>query len=74
MSVGDALTPFQERMLAALQKAPNGQASTQTLATRLGSSRVAVASAGRSLERKGRVVTILSDGSMWAVRIWCLRR
>jgi hypothetical protein len=68
------MTPFQERFLATLAKRPNGIESTAVLAVLMKTSRVAVAQAGRALERAGKAVSFRSDGSQWASLMWSARR
>lgn len=68
------MTPFQQRCLEALRKAPNGIASTVGLADRLRTSNVAVVSAMRSLERQGKAGSMRSDDSQWAALLWFERR
>lgn len=68
------MTEFQQRFLECLARYPNGQASTTQLANRLCTSRVAVVSAGRALERAGRVLAYRSDDSRWASLNWAILR
>jgi DNA-binding MarR family transcriptional regulator len=70
--VGDVkkLTAFQERMIEVIDKRPNRMASTSELAERLRTSRLAVTSAGRSLEAAGHVVSFRSGRDQWAVLMW----
>jgi hypothetical protein len=68
------VTPFQQRCLEALRKAPNGIESTVRLADRLRSSNVAVVSAMRALERQGKAGSMRSDDSQWAALLWFERR
>ena len=49
-------TELQARMLNALAQSPNSSCSTACLATRIGSNRVAIAAAGRALERAKLIV------------------
>lgn len=68
------LTPFQLKLIAALRRCANSTESTTHLAARLKTSRPAVASAGRALERKGLLCSFRSDNSQWAVLKWALTR
>lgn len=67
-------TAFQERLLARLARCANGAESTTYLAAKLGTSRVAVVSAARALERAGLVVSFRSDDSPWASLRWAVCR
>lgn len=68
------LSPFQAQLIAALRKCANSTESTTRLAARLNSSRPAVVSAGRALERKGLLCSFRSDNSQWAALKWALTR
>jgi biotin operon repressor len=72
--MSEECSEFQARLLAQLAKRPNSIESTAVLAVLLGTSRLAVVSAARSLERKGRLVSFRSDGSQWASLMWSIRR
>jgi biotin operon repressor len=74
MSAASEITEFQTRFLAKLEKCANGIESTTYLADKLGTSRVAVVSAGRALERAGLVMSFRSDNSQWASLKWAVRR
>jgi hypothetical protein len=63
-------TAFQLRLMALLAKLPNQHGSTSELAVRLGTSRVAVVSACRSLERAGWALTFRSGSDRWAAQMW----
>ena len=67
------MTEFQTKFLGALSKMPNRQGSTAELATRLRTSRVAVVSSGRALERAGRAVSWRHGDDQWAVLMWAAR-
>ena len=67
-------TELQARMLDALAQSPNSSCSTALLATRIGSKRVAIAAAGRALERRGVLVSsrVAENGQtslIWAIRV-----
>ena len=67
------LTEFQERCIAALKKSSNS-VSTNDLAARLRTSRVAVVSAMRALERKGLAGSHRwPPHDQWAALYWFLR-
>lgn len=68
------MTEFQARMLDRLKRCPNGIESTTYLAAGLKTSRVAVVSAGRALERAGLVCSLRSDDSQWAALKWAVTR
>lgn len=60
-------------MLERLKKCPNSMESTTYLAAKLKTSRVAVVSAGRALERAGLVCSFRSDNSEWASLKWAVK-
>lgn len=66
------LTEFQQRCVSALRREPNAIASSTTISNRARVSRIAVASAMCSLERRGFAVSFPSDHSQWAVKLWAL--
>jgi len=68
------MTNFQARFLGRLALCANGIESTTVLAWKLGTSRPAVVSAGRALERQGLVCSFRSDDSQWAALIWAVMR
>ena len=60
-------------MLNALAQSPNSTCSTTLLATRIGSAAVAIASAGRALERRGVLVSSRVEENGQASLIWAIR-
>lgn len=68
------MTEFQTRMLERLKSCPNGMENTTYLAAVLKTSRVAVVSAGRALERAGLVCSFRSDNTQWAALKWAVAR
>lgn len=73
MTTNSDCTDFQKKMLAVLGRRVNSTESTTCLAHFLKSSRLAVVSAGRALERKGLVCSFRSDNSQWAALMWALK-
>jgi hypothetical protein len=67
------MTEFQTKMLNRLAKCRNGIESTTVLASKLGTSRLAIVSAGRALERSGAVSAFRSDNSQWAALMWAYK-
>lgn len=70
---GRGMTDFQHRLLERLARCANGIESTTMLAAKLGTSRPAVVSAARALERKGLVCSFRSDDSQWAALMWAVK-
>ncbi len=68
------LTAFQAQLIAVLRKCANTTEGTTYLAVRLRTSRPAVVSAGRALERQGLLCSFRSDNSQWAALKWALTR
>ena len=67
-----APTEIQARMLDALALSPNSSCSTAALATRMGANGVAIAAAGRALERRGVLVSSRINrraSLIWAIRV-----
>lgn len=67
------MTEFQAKLLARLARCANSIESTTELANKLNTSRVAVVSAGRALERAGMVCSFRSDKSEWAALMWAAK-
>lgn len=65
-------TVFQARILIALKNL--GMTSTSELAYKLKTSRVAIVSSCRSLERKSKVWSSRSDDTEHAVLMWSFRK
>ena len=59
--------------MAALEASRNRQASTTDLAYRLKTSRLAVVSGMRALQRAGRVVAFRNGRDQWAALTWGVR-
>ena len=67
-------TEFQVRMLNALAQAPNSSCTTPVLAKRLNTSSLAIASAGRALERSGvltswRIADDTGKSIVWTIQL-----
>jgi hypothetical protein len=69
-----SVTEFQQRCIDKIKPAPNASDSTASLAVRLKTSRVAVVSAMRALERKGLAVSYRwPPNDQWASLYWGLK-
>lgn len=67
------MTEFQKQVCEKIRTGLNGQCSTTRLAERLKTSRLAISSACRSLEKQG-VVGYFRDGrDQWAAQVWFLK-
>ena len=66
-------TELQARMLNALTQSPNSSCSTALLAARIGSNAVAIAAAGRALERCGVLVSTRVEENGQASLNWAIR-
>jgi hypothetical protein len=66
------MTAFQEKCLEAMEwlKKQPFPATNINIATRIGSNRIAVNSAMRSLSKQGLAGYIRSDPGQWGVQIW----
>jgi DNA-binding MarR family transcriptional regulator len=63
------VSALQDRILRLLERCPGRSASVSEIARRLASSRPAVASAGRALERAGRAHVWRQDGEYGALMV-----